>query len=110
MDNDTESVHEQPAYYVAGQRVKVRGCEFQPEEARNGGEYMQWYALVQFAESTATAKVHPSQLKVDSDSDPEADSATDALYRDLRIRGLLPDWAIKNENPPWERDDAEGDF
>lgn len=101
------SEHTPPDYYVAGQRVKVRGVEFQPETSRNDQEYMAWHAHVQFEESRATTRVHPSQLKVDPESDDGADSATDALYRDLRKRALLPDWVIRNKPAPWERDDAD---
>lgn len=102
LADDLDGLAEQPTYYVNGEEVKVRGVEFRPEEARSGGGYIQWYAFVQFPEEPGTTRVHPNQLKVEGGSE--------ALNDDLTSRGLLPEWATKNDPAPWTRDDDGGQF
>lgn len=92
--------YEPPAYYVAGQEVKLRGVSWEPQDAPTGGRYTDIVYHVQFPESERTREVE--RVKVEG--------GAEALYDDLQARGLLPEWAAEGLVPPWERDDAEGEF
>lgn len=95
-DENADSTDEEPQFYAYGEPVKVRGVEFGPEQTRNGQDYIQWYAHVQFAEQVQTTRVHPGQLQVSG--------GAEAMYENFRQRGLMPDWLIDNVTPPWDDD------
>jgi len=89
--------YEPPAYYHMGEEVRLRGVSFAEEETRDGVEYMNVTYHIQFPESTRTMEVE--QIKVEGGSS--------ALYEDLRVRQMVPDWIQETRAPPWETEDSD---